>query len=149
MSPRFASLLEHLDRNGLVYQSDAERQIAAATFGCDTGAYQVLAKVDDDQLLQVFGSAPVVVPEGARNDVCRAITRANCGLKVGKFELDLDSGRLHFHIANVTDGERLSDQLVSRLIATTLAMLDRYMPAILSVIYGNENADAAIRRAEQ
>jgi len=149
MSPVYTSLLEHLERTGIVYQADAEREVASATFTCETGSYQVITRVnDDDRLFQVFGICPITVPDGSRLDVAHALTRANWGMKVGKFEMDLDEGRLHFHIANVIDGEQVSDGLFGRLIAITLAMLERYVPAILSVVYGNELPANAIRRVE-
>lgn len=149
MSPVYTSLLEHLERTGIVYQADADREVASATFTCETGAYQVIARVnEEDRLFQVFGICPITIPQGSRLDVCHAITRANWGLKVGKFELDMDEGRLHFHIANVVDGDQVSDGLFGRLIAITLAMLDRYIPAILSVVYGNEPPASAVQRVE-
>ena len=149
MSPVYTSLLEHLERTGIVYQADADREVASATFTCETGAYQVIARVnEEDRLFQVFGICPITIPQGSRLDVCHAITRANWGLKVGKFELDMDEGRLHFHIANVVDGDQVSDCLFGRLIAITLAMLDRYIPAILSVVYGNEPPASAVQRVE-
>lgn len=150
MSTGFSSVIDHFDRNGLVYRSDADLEVISAGFSGKAGAYQILVKVDDqDNLVQVFGTVPLAVPEGSRNDICQTLTRANYGLRVGRFEFDLDDGQIHFHVTNVMDGHELSDKLVGRLIGTTLAMLDRYMPAILGVIYGNELPVDAIRRVEQ
>jgi hypothetical protein len=38
--------------------------------------------------------------------------------------------------------------VIDRLIAVTMAMLDMYLPAVLSVIYGNELPKDAIRCVE-
>jgi hypothetical protein len=42
----------------------------------------------------------------------------------------------------------LEDDVIGRLMGTTVAMLDTYLPAVLSVIYGNETPQDAIRCAE-
>jgi hypothetical protein len=52
-------------------------------------------------------------------------------------------------VANhILENGSLSDEVIHRLIGTTLAMLDRYVPAFLSVIYGNELPKDAIGQVE-
>ena len=149
MSPAYENLLDHMETHELRYQADAEREAVTAMFGGDSGAYMVVAHIDEDgDLFQINGMPAVCVPKGARHDIAEAVARANWGLKVGKFELDVDRGILHFHASNVIDGEAISDLLIGRLFATTLAMLDRYVPAFMSVIYANDPPDDAVRNAE-
>ena len=79
----------------------------------------------------------------------KPLVRANYGLKVGKFEMDYDDGEIRVHVAHVlTEGE-LDDAVIARLFGTGMALLDRYLPAVLSVIYGNELPRDAIRSVEQ
>ena len=45
---------------------------------------------------------------------------------------------MRFHASQLLPYDTLEDQTIERLIGTTMAMLNMYLPAILSVIYGNE-----------
>ena len=42
----------------------------------------------------------------------------------------------------------MGEEVIDRLIGTTIAMLDLYVPALLSVIYGNEDPKDAIAQVE-
>ena len=149
MCNAYASLMEHLETDGVKFQSHAESQSVMAVFDSDQGSYSLLGSVDEeDNLLQFFAIAPIRVPVGSRPGVGEAIVRANWGLKVGKFEMDHDSGRLHFQVAHVFSDGGFSHELVHRLVHTALAMLDRYLPAIMSVIYGNDEPKEAVCRVE-
>ena len=111
--------------------------------------YRVFARVDaDDSLFQVFGYSPVRVPKGALPAVAETVVRINCCLKVGKFELNYDEGDMRFQAAQILPDDNLEDETIQRLLGTTMAMLNAYLPAVLSVIYGNELPQDALRHAE-
>lgn len=80
--------------------------------------------------------------------MAETIVRANYRLNVGKFEMDFDQGELRFQASQILTDDRLEDSVIDRLMGTTLSLLDVYLPAILSVIYGNELPEDAIRCAE-
>jgi hypothetical protein len=102
--------------------------------------HQLMIKVGSDEgLLQIFGRAPFHVPEGARPMVAESICRANHRMKVGKFEIDHSDGEVLFQTYHIID-RNLSEEVLERMMATTIAMLDRYSPALLSVIYANRRS---------
>jgi len=149
LSLPYQRLLDHFQEHDFHYHDDAEKEMVRADFRGDVGSYRILAFVEADQdLFQVIGFAPNDVPPGARPAVAEALTRANYGLKIGKFEMDYEDGELRFQAASVLVNDDLPDPIIARLIGTTLAMLDRYLPAFLSVVYGNETPEDAIRFAE-
>ena len=88
------------------------------------------------------------MPEGCRPAIAEATARANYGLRLGKFELDLDDGEVRFQMAQILIGESVGEEVIDRMISTTLNMLDMYLPAFLSVIYANELPRDAIGRVE-
>ena len=88
------------------------------------------------------------IPEGARPAIAETITRANCGLRVGKFEMDFDAGELRFQAAQILTDDDLEEHVIDRLMGTIMSMLDMYLPAVFSVVYGNELPEDAIRCAE-
>ncbi|MFZ1006958.1 MAG: YbjN domain-containing protein [Candidatus Sulfotelmatobacter sp.] len=149
MNAAYEKLIQHLDTRNIGYQSRGEDRSICADFRGEFGTYRVIAKVDeDDSLFQVFGYSPVRVPIGSRPAVAETVVRANYGLKVGKFEMDYDEGDLRFQAAQILPDDNLEDQTIHRLMGTTINVLNIYLPAILSVIYGNELPKAAISHAE-
>jgi hypothetical protein len=129
--------------------TDSNDQSVCADFRGETGTYRVIAQVDDnDGLFQVFGQSNTRVPAGSRPAVAEAVVRANFGLKVGKFELDMDEGDIRFHAAHIMTYDSLEGETIQRLMGTTIAMLNMYLPAFLSVVYGNELPKDAIRHVE-
>ncbi len=149
MNAAYEKLIQHLDEREVRYLTNGESRSICADFRCEVGTYRIIAAVDaESDLFQVFGYSPVRVPEGARAAVAETIARANYGLKVGKFEMDVDSGELRFQAAQILTEDCLDETVIDRLMGTTMSMLDMYLPAVLSVIYGNELPQDAIRCAE-
>lgn len=149
MSIAYEQLVQHLEGHDIRFDAAVEDEAIRSSFRCRTGSYVLGARVDEQQeLFEVFGMVPVTVPPGGRPAVAEAITRANYGLRVGKFEMDFSDGEIRFHTYSILGEDGLDESVIRRLIATTLAMLDRYVPAVLSVIYGNETPEDAIRCAE-
>ena len=149
MNAAYDKLIQHLDERDIGYLTNGESRSVCADFRCEIGTYRIIATVDAEaDLFQVVGYSPVRVPEGARPAIAEAIARANYGLKVGKFELDFDAGELRFQAAQILTDDDLDEHVIDRLMGTTMSMLDMYLPAVLSVIYGNELPKDAIRCVE-
>ena len=149
MNAAYEKLIQHLDERDVRYLTNGESRSICADFRCDIGSYRIIAAVDaESELFQVFGYSPVRVPEGARLAVAETIIRANYGLKVGKFEMDFEEGELRFQAAQILTEDSLEESVIDRLLSTTMSMLDMYLPAVLSVIYGNELPKDAIRGVE-
>ena len=149
MNASYEKLCEHLTSHDIGFWSRSEDLSICTDFRGEVGTYRIFARVDaDDSLFQVFGHSPVRVPPGSRTAIAETVVRINCGLKVGKFEMDLDEGELRFQAAQLLHGDDLDDETIRRLIGTTMSMLNCYLPAVLSVIYGNELPKDAVRHAE-
>jgi hypothetical protein len=97
----------------------------------------------------LYALVPATVPEGCRASIAEATVRANYGMKLGKFELDFSDGEIRFHLGNVFPPGGFDDDIVRRLIGTTIHVMDRYFPAFMSIIYANELPQDAITLAEQ
>ena len=149
MNATYEQLISFLDEREVRYISDHDGQSVCADFHCEVGVYRIIIHVDENaELFQIFGYAPNRVPEGSLQAIAETVTRANCGLRVGKFELDLDQGEVRFQASQVLTDDGIGDGVIDRLITVTMAMLDMYLPAVLSVIYGNELPKDAIRCVE-
>ena len=149
MNAAYERLCEHLTSQNIGFWSYSDDLSICTDFRGEVGTYRIFARVDaDDSLFQVFGHSPVRVPEGSRSAIAETVMRINCGLKVGKFEMDFDEGDLRFQAAQILPDDDLDDQTIRRLIGATMSTLNIYLPAVLSVIYGNELPKDAVRHAE-
>ena len=149
MNAAYEKLIQHLDERDVRYLTSSDNRSICADFRMEVGTYRIIATVDPEGgLFQIFGYSPVRVPAGARPAVAETIARANYNLRIGKFEMDCDEGELRFQAAQILTEDSLEDAVIDRLMATTMAMLDRYLPAVLSVIYGNELPKDAVKCAE-
>lgn len=54
-----------------------------------------------------------------------------------------------YSVTQVLPDGRLTDAVIGRTFGAAIVVLDRYLPALLSVIYGNELPVDAVRRVEQ
>lgn len=148
MTVAFEELIHLLDEREIGYATGDDEVVRTDLRG-EVALYRILARVEvEADLFQVFGYSPVRIPEGCRPTIAEAVARANYGLRLGKFELDLDDGELRFQAAQILIGESVGKEVIDRMISTTLNMLDMYLPAFLSVIYANELPNDAIGRVE-
>ncbi len=143
-------LMQHLDEYDVRYRTDDNTQSVFVDFRGEDCTYRLIAVMhEDDDVFEVFGCPPFRVPLGARPLIAEAVSRANYGLQFGKLELDCDDGELRYQVAQVLPDGRLTDAVIRRTFGAAITILDLYLPALLSVIYGNELPRDAISRAEQ
>ena len=76
------------------------------------------------------------------------ITRANYGLTVGNFEMDCDDGTVLLRTSIPLGEDELSRAMVKRLIYGNCSLLDRYLPGLMAVAFGDVPPREAIRRIE-
>lgn len=147
MSAQVDQFSAYLDRGSIKYDHDEDRGLFKMAFDAKHGDIRVLIIVEES-LVQVFSHPANKVPEGHRQGIAEAITRANYGLKLGKFEMDFDDGELRYQTALPISNELPDDDVLDHMLFVGNAMIDRYLPAFLSIIYGNEDIKLAIMAAE-
>jgi hypothetical protein len=114
-----------------------------------SGTWSCFAKAEEEKEMMLFYSyCPVKVPENKRPLVGDFLTRANYGLLVGNFEMDYNDGEVRYKTSIDVEGDKLSVPLVKRLVYDNLAVMDRYLPGVLSVIYGGASPTEAIAQVE-
>ena len=120
-----------------------------ANFSGKNGRLNCYAQTHEEQFIVFFYAiCPVNVPEERRLAVAEFLTRANFGLKVGNFEMDMDDGEVRFKTSIDVEKAELTRALVSNLVYANVWTMDRYLPGVLTVIYGSESPLQAIQKIE-
>jgi hypothetical protein len=118
-------------------------------FRGESGQWNCYAQAREEQAQFLFYSVcPVNAPEERRPAVAEFVTRANYGLFIGNFELDLDDGEIRYKTSIDVEGDRLSPALVQQLVYANIFTMDRYLPGIMRVIYGDASPMEAIAQVE-
>lgn len=104
--------------------------------------------IEEKKRVAFYSICPVNVPEERRNLISELLTRANYCLLMGNFEMDFSDGEIRFKTSIDVSGDRITFALLRQLIYTNVLTMDQYLPAIMSVIYGNATPEQAIAQIE-
>lgn len=108
----------------------------------------LLVIVSEDEL-QSVATIDISADQAVLADVAEFITRANYGLKYGKFEMDYRDGEIRYQMALDCGGDYLPDkEKLERLITVPIVMFSRYGDALLSVLFGFSTPEEAIEVVE-
>jgi hypothetical protein len=108
--------------------------------GAWTGYFAI---AEEDQQLIVYSLLPHDVPDERRTAVALYLTRANYGLGIGGFELDLDSGTVRYKTSIDVEGRALDQPLIDHLFLANIVSTDRYVEGLEAVIAGGDPANCA------
>jgi len=142
-----------LEGNQLRYQTLGENQnqtVYKLGIGLENGRADTFIDIRSDaKQVLIFTVFPSNVPANQRIRISEFITRANKGLILGNFELDMEDGELRYKSAYVFDDTfPNSEKVFITNLYTTFNMMDRYLPGIMSVIYANVLPSNAISQIE-
>ncbi|MFP4579076.1 MAG: YbjN domain-containing protein, partial [Coleofasciculus sp.] len=104
---------------------------------------------ENEQQFVFYSICPVTVPKAKRRGLAEFIARANYGMVIGNFELDFAEGEIAYKTSIDVEGSTLTFPQMKRLVDTNVAMIDRYLPGIKSVIQGDASPEEAIAKIEK
>lgn len=84
-----------------------------------------------------YSVCPVKAPESKWLVIVELLTRANYGLPVGNFEMDLEDGEIRYKTGINITGDRLSPEIITQMVTENTKQMDKYLPAILQVTYSD------------
>src|SRR4051794_34043310 len=129
-------------------------------FQGSNGRWSCYARVEEEKQIVLFYSyCPMKAPEDKRPILGDFLTRANYGLYIGNFEMDYNDGEVRFKTSidvegnksveeGATDPVELSFALMKRVVYDNVGVMDKYLPGIMSVIYGGASPTEAIAQVE-
>ena len=104
--------------------------------------------IDEDSQLLFYSLCPVAVPRAQRPAVMEYITRANYGLRVGNFEMNIDDGEVRYKTSLDLKSSDPEQELIRQIIYANVLMMDQYLPGLLSVVYGDAEPLRALQAVE-
>jgi len=95
-----------------------------------------------------YSVCPLNATKSKLQAIAEFIIKANYGMIIGNFELDFNDGEIRYKTSIDVEGEKLTSVLIKQLVFTNVAMMDKYLPAIRSIIEDNLSPDEAIALVE-
>lgn len=149
-SAPFNALVAHFEKAEVNFHVAADENLVFFTMGGDAAIYSCRLRIThDNDVLQIDLGMPVLArQDNVRGLVAEMVARANRGLPIGRFDIDLSEGLVSFHIGHAIAPAGLDDDSIARLFGTALATADRYFPALMRVMYGGHTPADAVYLAE-
>jgi hypothetical protein len=141
----FEILVNHFESNNFRFHADPESQTVQFFISGDCAVYNSrLQLTHDGELIQVRVHYPVSARDPKiRPLVAEALARANHGMSIGGFDIDMDSGEISFHLGQVIRSHGLDDDTIGGVFSAAISTADRYFPAVMRVMFaGHTPADA-------
>jgi hypothetical protein len=136
--------------DGWPFQQLEGQPILQIGFQGDNGQWTCFAQAREEQAQFVFYSVCAAkAPEARRPALAEFLTRANYGLIIGNFELDWGDGEVRYKTSLDVEGDRLTPALVKQMTYANVVMMDRYLPGIMRVIYGDVPPAQAIAEIDE
>ncbi len=96
----------------------------------------------------IYSRVNDLTPEDQREAMAIFVTRANYGLPMGCFELDLDDGEVRFRTSIDVGGDRFSPALLDNLLTGNWTIMNKYLPGLEAVMSGKLPPENAISTVE-
>lgn len=114
---------------------------------CDNSTYLCIAMAFENGYLTCCACADEEVAAPFRARVSEFITRANFGMHLACFELDLDDGTLRCRAGRKCDGGVKANDIESLVYLAALTM-DRYYPGLSAIKITNKSPKELIEKIE-
>jgi hypothetical protein len=133
------AVVAYIEQRGWPHELDAGRDLVSFPAMGNNGQWTIVAAAREaDEQLLVHSLLEIDVPVDRRVELALFLTRANFGLVIGNFELDLDDGELRYKTSVDVEGTELTEPMIDQLVLANVAITDRYLPGIVAVLQGAE-----------
>lgn len=129
-APLYASVEGHLRAGGWPCQALQGQAFTIVVQG-ETSRWPCMVVVrEEERQVLVYSSAPFFIPEARRGAAMVWLTRANHGLTIGNFELDLDSGEVRYKTSRDVGEADLDRAGFDRMLEINLLTMGPVLPAL-------------------
>ncbi|MBQ3919298.1 MAG: hypothetical protein II695_06460 [Oscillospiraceae bacterium] len=100
----------------------------------------------------VYAVLPVSVPDDdaeAKKRMAEFICRASCGLRIGSFEFDYDTGTIRYHVGVPAMNRSCGPFPVKEAVNIAAGTIDRYAPGLTAVLFTDKSPKEAVEMCDQ
>lgn len=134
-----------LNSDGFAHRLREDQSAIDTGFRGHTGSFPILIAVrDNPAILGVSVRIPLIVPEKHRLAMAETIARANWGLSIGSFDLDMSDGNVGFRATMPIADAEISHEQVRDLLGAALWTVDRYHRAFGRLLFGDDLSPAEV-----
>ena len=131
-------MMGYFSSRGIKFQTDLRKPAIHMNFKGMTYGMRFRFSIGLDkerELVQCSSKFPLSVPEEMRPAVSEFIVRANYGVKIGRVEMDQESGDLFFRASSFVVEEADMDKIVRRLTGISVGFCDFFTPELMQRLY--------------
>lgn len=140
---------EALKKKEWWFRRDANSNVINTGANCTNADFRAFFVANEDRsVVLLYVEYSPKVPEGRRKEAADFLTRANFGLWIGNFEMDMENGEVRYKVSLDLENGTLSHEMIDNMIGAGISTADRYFPAFMSVCYGNAIPSVAVREVE-
>ncbi|QQS30006.1 MAG: YbjN domain-containing protein [Sphingobacteriales bacterium] len=148
----FQKIKNYLDEKGIRYQvltPSSECRIFKMQLSGINGTMGFFIDVRDEQVL-IFAVCNANVLQQKRHAVAELITRINYDMMLGSFKMDYEDGEIRYSVSWQYDNDfPVSASVIDHNFMTCAIIMDKYLPALMSVNYSNTTPVLALREIEK
>ncbi len=131
-----------LEKEGIEPSSSGDPPALGFSVQGDAGEWACFVRIDEEREVIAFYSLCPLTADAARMDaVHEFLTRANWGLALGNFELDLDDGEIRVKTSMDLEGTKPAAAILKKLLYSNVAVMDLFLPGIALVLAGKSVAE--------
>jgi len=102
----------------------------------------------NEQQLMFYARAPTNAVEDKRQAVAEFMTRANYGMVIGNFELDLKDGEMRYKASVDYEHIQVNNAFLKNMSYQVVVNMDRYLPGIMKLLYSDITPEEAVAEIE-
>lgn len=131
-------VIRYLERIGVDYQLDTKQNGLSFDVHTPEGEWKctiIIASRKDARIgVAVYSTLPTIVPERKRYDVALFLMCLNNDRVFGNFELDPDTGNLHFKTYLEFQYKRFSEKDVEQNMLYNISIMQQHIPQLTQMI---------------
>ena len=147
--PLFNQLLQFFERDDWSFTHLRGENVLHLKHVGENGAWSCYATVwEEGKQIFFYSICPSAAPKERRTAAMEFVTRANYGMSIGNFEIDLEDGQIRYKTSIDVEGSTSVAALVKQLVRANVDIMDLYLPGIAGTIEQGMGAQEAIALVE-
>lgn len=143
------TLVSHMEEEEYEYEFDRENGLIRMNFKIKSklGLVRFVLNIFEDFYVS-YALIDMIADEDNRKEVAEYLTRANYGMNLGNFEMDMRDGAIRYKVAIDCNHCQLSPQMIEDSLDSPIIVFQRYGDEMIKVMMGMESAEEAIKIVE-